>query len=214
VGVTTSTLTPRQILDGALDEASADEKAKARSDLIQTTSMVTAALALQPVPLLDTIIFTQRQRRLVQSLARLHGYRIDNGELRDFFSVLRGRLVGPNVAVAVAKFVQFIPYAPEIFAGAVAYALTAAVGELGDRYFASGRAMSPDVMRTCFDKAFKDAFSYAFKEGRDEMKAMFRSPEVRREIHGLKEERRAGRMPLEEMVQKTEEILGHHHPHP
>ena len=201
------TITPRRILEGEFDRSSARQKAEVAREVILRSSLGAAALALEPVPFLDTAIVTPMQHHLVQSIGRLHGYRLESKDVEAIFEVIRGGLYAPNAMIALAKVIVFVPVVPDLIAGTIAFALTSAVGKLGDRIFATGRTMSPSEMRTCFRTLFRGEFTHAYKERRDELKAMFRSPQVRRELEDLKRARQRGDVGPDELPRKTAEIL-------
>jgi uncharacterized protein (DUF697 family) len=197
-------------IHGKGDGASGDPTAKAVRDLVRKCSLQTAALALEPVPLLDSAIFIPMQHTMVQSIARLRGHCLDGKAVRETFARIRGRLFVPNAIIALAKLITFVPVLPELVSGSVAYALTSAIGELTDRYFRRGGAMSPAEMRSSFDAIFREEFVRTYKERRDELRAMFRSPELRREIDELKHARHDGTMDPDEVARRTMEILNRH----
>ena len=209
-GAAAEAVTSTRILEGAFDGASARERADAGREVILRTSLVAAALALEPVPLLDTAIVTPMQHRLMQSMARLHGVRLGGKEVADIFDTLSGSLFGPNATIAVAKLIVFVPVLPDLIGGTIAYALTSAVGGLGDALFTSKQKTSPSEMRARFRVIFWNEFRCAYKERRDELKAMFRSPEVRKELEQLKQAHRAGEIGPDELARRTSEALDRH----
>jgi hypothetical protein len=128
----------------------------------------------------------------------------------EIFAMIRGLLFSPNAAIALAKLITFVPVLPDLVAGAIACALTSAIGELSDRYFRTGRTMSAVEMKASFGALFKGEFQRAYRERRNELKAMFRSSQVRQEIGDLKRARRNGRMGVDEVARRTVEILDRH----
>jgi uncharacterized protein (DUF697 family) len=200
----------KRILDGEFDGASAEAKAKAVQDVIRQSSLETATLTLEPVPLLDVAIFTPIQHRMVQAVGRLRGYRLDIKAVQGTCAITRGHLVAPDTAIVLAKFILFVPILPDLIAGAVAAAVTSAIGELSDRYFRGGRTMSAVEMKASFDPLFWDQFRLNYRERRDELKALFRSSHVRRELHELRRARHNGTMGADEVAQRTTEILDRH----
>jgi uncharacterized protein (DUF697 family) len=195
------------ILDGKLDGASADEKSKAVTQLIRRASSRSALLALEPIPFLDTAIFTHAQHRLLQSIARLHGYHLDDKQAREAFAMFRSRLLKPNLIVAAAKLITFLPVLPELWAGSMVYAMTGAVGELSDQYFGGGRAMSADEIETTFDRLYERIRREAQSAKRKELSAMFRNKEVRHAVRDIKRAFRDGTIGAEEALRRSEEIL-------
>jgi uncharacterized protein (DUF697 family) len=196
-----------RVLDGEFDRATADEKTKAVKQLIRRSSSHSALLTLEPVPFLDSAILIRAQRRLLQSIARLRGYALDDQQAREAFATIHGRLIKPNLVIAAAKLVAFVPILPDMWSGTVAYALTGTIGELTDRYFGGSRAMSPDEIQSRFDEVFTATWKDARHAKRNELRAMFRNRNVRRAIRDLKRTYREGKMDAEEALHRSEEIL-------
>jgi uncharacterized protein (DUF697 family) len=195
------------VLGGEYDQATADEKSRAVRQLIRRSSYHSALLTLEPIPFLDSAILTRAQRRLLQSIARLRGHGLDDKEAREALAKIRGRMVKPNLVVAAAKLIAFVPIVPEIWSGTVAYALTCTIGELSDRYFGGGRAMSRAEIESGFDEVFNKAWSDARHAKRNELRTMFRNRDVRRAIRDLKRTYREGHMEPDEALHRSEEIL-------
>jgi uncharacterized protein (DUF697 family) len=195
------------VLGGEFDQATADEKTKAVLQLIRRSSSHAAMLTLEPVPFLDTAIMARAQRRLLRSIARLRGYELDDSEVGAAFATIRGHLVKPNLIIAAAKLVAFVPVLPDIWSGTLAYAVTSAIGELSDRYFGGGRTMSSAEIESGFDEVFNARWQDARRAKRNELKALFRNRDVRREIKDLKRTYREGHMQPEEALHRSDEIL-------
>jgi uncharacterized protein (DUF697 family) len=196
------------IREGEFDRAGADEKAKLVRQLIRRSSSHSALLALEPIPFLDTAIWTRAQHRLLQSIARLRGHVLDDQQVRDAFARIRGRLVKPNLVIAGAKLLWFVPVLPDVWSGTMAYALTGTIGELSDRYFRGAPPMSPAEIESSFDRVFSETWRDARRAKRNELTAMFRNREVRRAIRDLKRAYRQGNMHAEEALRRSDEILG------
>jgi uncharacterized protein (DUF697 family) len=196
------------ILGGALDQATAEERDSAARRLIRRASRASSLLTLEPIPFLDTAIYTRAQNRLVQSIARLRGERLDSKQVRDALSLIRGRKVKPNLVIASAKLITFIPVLPDVFVGTLAYALTATIGELCDRYFRGGKTMSAEEIQSSFDECFSETWRLARHAKKNEIRAMFRNRDLRRAIHDVKRDYRAGAIGPEEALGRSEEILG------
>jgi uncharacterized protein (DUF697 family) len=189
------------------DGSNASETTKAIRDVIRRSSLQTAVLALEPVPLLDTAIFTPLQHRMVGAIGRLRGYDLDGEAVQATFRMIRGHLILPNLTLALAKLITFVPVVSELFSGAIGSALTSAIGELADRYFRTGRRMSAVELRNNFDSIFKNEFARAYKERREELRAMFRSSRVRREVAELKRAYRSGAVEPDDLARRMSEII-------
>jgi uncharacterized protein (DUF697 family) len=183
------------------------DNAKAIRDVIRRSSLETAVLALEPLPLLDTAIFVPLQHRMVEAISRLRGYDLGDEAVRETFGMIRGRLIIPNATLAVAKLFTFVPVVPDLLSGAVGLALTSAIGELADRYFCTGRRMSSEELRATFDALFMNEFKRAYRERRDELRALFRSPHVRRAVRDLKRAYRDGAMNPDELSRRMTAIV-------
>ncbi len=205
--------TSKRIFDGELDQASDEVKATAATAVISHSSWESAVLTLEPIPFLDTSIFTPIQHRMVRSLARLRGYRLDDKELEEVLRTVRSRLFRANMTIAVTKLFEFIPIVPDLLSGATAYALTTAIGEVTDRYFHCGCAMASAEMKASFDAFYKESFEDAYKARRDEFRALFRDPGVRREIRDLNRARKDGKLGEDEVAQRSAEVLRRHDAH-
>jgi uncharacterized protein (DUF697 family) len=199
---------PKRVLGGEFDQATPEEKARAVKQLIRRSSSHSAMLTLEPIPFLDTAILAQAQRRLVQSIARLRGYAVSDAVVGAAFANIRGHLVKPNLVIAAAKLVAFVPIVPDVWAGTVAYALTGTIGEVGDRYFRGGCTMTPAEIESSFDEVYVETWQDARRAKRNELKAMFRNREIRRAIRDLKRTYREGSMDADEALRRSEEILG------
>jgi uncharacterized protein (DUF697 family) len=196
------------ILQGQLDHATLEERDCVARQVIRRSSRHSSLLTLEPVPFLDTAFFTRAQRRLVRCIARLRGYELDATQAREALSLIRGRMVKPNLIIAASKALTFVPVLPDVLVGTMAYALTGTVGELSDRYFRGGRTMSVAEIQSTFDASFREAWDQARHAKRNEIRTMFRNRDVRGAIRDVKREYRAGTIGAEEAVRRSEEILG------
>jgi uncharacterized protein (DUF697 family) len=194
----------RRAQTGEFDQASEDRKAHAISDLLQTCSSSAAVLALQPFPGVDSAIVTPIHHRMIEVIARIRGYPVETRPVYDeVLGPLGGKLVVPHLAMLASKIVPFA----DIFGVSVAYALTRAIGCVSDEYYRRGQAMEKREMRAQFTVNYKKAYEHAFKERRNELRAMFRNPEVRRKVRELKKARRDGTIAADEVERKIDEAL-------
>jgi uncharacterized protein (DUF697 family) len=203
------TQTWKRSIDGAFDGASTQEKARAVQDLIRACSSAATLVTLQPVPGLDYALITPIQHRMVEGIGRIHECRVDKNARREIFKTFRGKLIALNATSAGAKLVPFVPFVGDLIALSVAYALTAAIGELSDRYFSSGRTMSAADMTANFNVIYAERYERAYQQTRSEMKAIWRSPEVRRQLDELKKARRDGKVGEDELQRRTDALLNH-----
>ena len=195
-------------IDGRkFEHASPAEKARAVSHLIRMTSAAAAVSAMQPLPFADAAILTPMQHRMVRSIATIHGHHLDRKEVREMFLAFRPRIVQSQLTMGLAKACPLVPIVLDAVAVSVAYALTFAVGEASDKHFRSRRLTSRAEMRASLEIIYKESFERAFQQKRNELRAMFRSPEIRREVAALKKAHRDGKMDEAERGWRMDEIL-------
>jgi uncharacterized protein (DUF697 family) len=197
-----ATLTRAQ--GGEFDGASEQTKENAVQELIRRCSSAVAVYALQPLPGVDSAIVIPVHNRMVGIIARIRGYRIDARRVdQDILGPLSGELLFTHAAMVGAKLIPFV----DIFAVSVAYALTCALGQVSDEYYRRRRAMAEREMRLHFDACYAKAYEFAFREKRNEFRAMFRDRKVREQIGELKKARRDGTIAAEEVERRIDDIL-------
>jgi uncharacterized protein (DUF697 family) len=184
-----------------------EEKARAARDLIHKTSTTAAVSALQPIPVLDAAILTPLQHRMVRSLGVIRGARLEPEQVKCMFRAVKRPIVLSQTMLAVAKLVQFIPWAPEVFALSLAYALTFAIGQVSDEYLAR-KDIPTEELSSRLTEISKERFTAAFEVKRDEVRALFRDPETRRRIGELRKAHRKGTIDDEEVARRMDAILG------
>jgi len=189
---------------GEFDGATEGERERAVAEVIRTCSSSAAVFALQPFTGMDSAIITPIHYRMVGVIARIHGYPLEaRTAYREIQRLLRGRIFGHHIAMMGAKFVPFTNF----LAVPIAYGLTCALGEVSAEYFRRGRDVEKREMRSRFDATYVKAHEVAFREKRNELRAMFRAPEVQKQIQKLKEARRDGKLASEEVERRIDEIL-------
>jgi uncharacterized protein (DUF697 family) len=190
---------------GEFDHASEETRAQAVSELIQGCSSAAAVLALQPFTGVDSALVTPIHYRMVEGIARIRGHVVDALAIyRDILRPLRDKVLFDHFAMMGLKFVPFT----NILAIPVAYGLTCALGAVSAEYYGRDRAMDRREMRSLFDAVYKRANRRAYKEKRNELRAMFRSPAIRQRIDELKKARREGTLRPEEVERRIDELLG------
>ena len=189
---------------GEFDTADAETRARVASEFVRACSSAAAVLALQPFTGVDSALVTPLHYRMVCGVARIHGYAVDaRATYAEILWPLRAKIVAHHLGMMAAKFVPFT----NLLAVPVAYGLTCAIGGVSAEYYARGRALQPREMRSRFSAIYKRAHGQAYKEKRNEFRAMFRSPEVRRRIDDLKKDRHAGAADADDVERRIEEIL-------
>jgi uncharacterized protein (DUF697 family) len=195
-------------LGGDFDRSTEPEKAKAVVKAIRTCSTAVAVLSLQPFPIVDSAVMIPMQFNMVQAIGRIHGYVVDVNEIRDrIFKAILGRLIALHACLACSKFVGFIPIVTDVFEASLAYALTSTIGELADGYFRSGRTMPRARLAAEFDCIYKRHYGRVYRQQRNELKALWGNPSLRRQVDQLKAARRNGMLSEEEFEDRFEELL-------
>ncbi len=189
--------TLKRVLDGNYDNASDAEKQKAIRELIQVCSTAAGAVTVQPIPFVDSALITPIQIGMVQGIGKIHGYSLDKKSILEMLSTFGASIVAQNVIIAAAKFVPFFGWLVTI---SMAYALTWAIGEASTRYFASGRTLGEDELRSIFSDTYKTKKDEKSKQhkGNKTLKAR---------LEELKEAKRDGLLTDEEFEAKKAKIL-------
>ncbi len=189
--------TLERVMKGDFQDASPEEKADAVRDVIQVCSVASAAVAWQPIPLLDTVLISPIQIAMVQAIGRIHGHKLDQKSVIEILSTFGASLLAQNLIMAAAKL---IPFAGWIVGMSMAYALTYAVGEVSDHYFRHGRGVDQQDLKQMFDKVYKNK--------KAEKQAEHRSNETLKDkLEQLKDAYGAGLLTEEEFEAKKQELL-------
>jgi uncharacterized protein (DUF697 family) len=165
----------KRSLDGELDGASDADKAAAVRRVIDVSSGLASLIILQPLPVVDVVLVTPIQFRMVDAIGRIRGYVVDRKTRRTIFEAIQVRLVKLNGALALVKALPFVPVVPELFGMSMAYAATVAVGELSDDYFRGGRTMDRPGMAACFDLSFREQYERTLNQKRNEWRDRWRT---------------------------------------
>jgi uncharacterized protein (DUF697 family) len=189
--------TLKRLVQGDYTEATPEERAKAAAEVIQMSSIASAAVAVQPFPLVDAILITPVQILMVQAIAKIHGYSLDRKSVLEILSTLGASLVTQNLILAAAKL---IPFAGWVVGISMAYALTWAVGEVSLHYFKSGRGMAKEDLESMFQKIYKE--KRAEKEAEHAADVSLKT-----RLEQLNEAREAGLLSEEEFTAKKEDVL-------
>ena len=189
--------TLERIMKGDYADASPEERNNAVRDVIQVCSVASAAVAWQPIPLLDMVLISPIQIAMVQAIGRIHGYKLDQKSVVEILGTFGASLLAQNVIMAAAKL---IPFAGWVVGMSMAYALTYAVGEVSDHYFRHGRGVDQQDLREMFDKVYKNK--------KAEKAAAHRSDSsLKDRLEQLKEAYAAGLLTDEEFEAKKQELL-------
>lgn len=187
-----------RIYAGDFDEVSEEDKKRAVDELVAACSLATAGTALQPIPLIDLPLIMAMQLAMVQGIARIRGCQLDKKSVYEVYRTLRTSFLTHQAVIITAKLVPAFGWA---VSASAAYALTFAFGEVADKYFKSGRALTPGELK----KMFKRAYDEKRREKRSEMR---KDPNLARELADLERARRRGECSDEQVAQRREELLG------
>jgi uncharacterized protein (DUF697 family) len=165
----------KRSLDGELDGASDADKAAGVRRVIDASSVLASLVILQPLPVIDAALVAPIQFRMVDAIGRIRGYVVDRKTRGTIFDAIKLRLVKLNGALALVKALPFVPVVPELFGMSMAYAATAAVGEVSDDYFRGGRTMDGAGMGACFDLSFREQYERTLSQKRNEWRDRWRT---------------------------------------
>ena len=189
--------TINRVMSGSFDDATDEERTKAVRELIQVCSIASGAVAIQPVPFVDSVLITPIQIAMVQAIGRVRGYQLDKKSIVEILGTFGASLLAQNLILAAAKFV---PFAGWVMGVAMAYALTYAVGEVSDHYFRTGRGTSADELRTMF----KEKFDQKRREKQAEHQG---NASLKQRLEQLMEAKKSGLLTEEEFARKKEDLL-------
>jgi uncharacterized protein (DUF697 family) len=196
--VTTHAATFTRVVAGGFDGATDDDKRRASRDVIQMASVAAAATAVQPIPGLDLALLVPIHVGMVQAIGRIHGYTLDGKAVIEMLSSFGAALVARSVLISTVKLLPFVGW---IAAIPVAFAITHSIGECAHVYFASGRGVSKDEMRSMFERFYEKA-----KADKDaETKA---NASLKQRLTAVVAAYEAGVLSEEEFERKKKEILG------
>jgi len=189
--------TIKRVLDGDYTNASDEEKQQAIKELVQVCSVAAGAMTVQPIPLLDTALIAPIQIAMVQGIGKVHGYKVDKKSILEMLGTFGASIVAQNVIMAAAKLIPFFGWVVTI---SMAYALTWAIGEVSDRYFASGRTLDEGELKSIFERVYK--------EKKDEKSKQHKGNKTLKErLEQLKQAKKDGLLTDEEFEAKKAEIL-------
>ena len=193
----THTDTIRRIMKGDFAQATDEEKAKAVEDVKKACSAAAAAVAIQPVPLLDVALISPIQIVMVQAIGQVHGHKLDKRSVVEVLSTFGTSILAQNAILSAAKF---IPFAGWLMSISMAFALTYSVGEVADYYFRSGRGASAAELKSMFKRVYK-------KKRAEKEKTHSADGTLKDKIEQLNEAFKADLITQEEFDKKKEELL-------
>lgn len=189
--------TLKRVVEGDYANASDEEKDQAVTEVKKVGSAAAAAVAFQPLPLVDLALVSPIQILMVQAIARVRGFKIDRRAAVEILSTFGASLLAQNAIMAAAKFVPFAGWLVSI---SMAYALTYALAEVADHYFRNGRGASADELKQMFKRVYQE--KRAEKEAQHKGNASLKD-----KLEQLKDAYKSGLLTEEQYEKKKEELL-------
>jgi small GTP-binding protein len=125
---------------------------EAVAKVIRTSTLLSLAAGLEPVPLVDIPILLGTQIRLVLRIAAIYGEPLTASRAREVIATITAGLALRYVAEEAAKLV---PFGGDLVAGAIAAAGTWALGQVTTEYFESGKQLSGAQLRRMFARFYR-----------------------------------------------------------
>jgi uncharacterized protein (DUF697 family) len=189
--------TINRIMEADYDASTPEEKQASVKEVIGACAIAAGVVTVQPLPLLDIALLTPIQIAMVRAINRIHGYSLDKKAVLEILSAFGASLVAQGAILAGAKFVPIFGWAVAI---AMAYALTYAIGEVSDYYFANGRGVSGDELQ--------DRFKQVYKEKKAEKEGEIRgNKSLKKKLEALKKAKEDGILSEEEFEKKKAEVM-------
>ena len=197
-----------------LAHASPQEQERRVDELTRKTSVTAAVAAMQPLPIVDAVLLTPLQVRLVRSIAQIRGRSVEDADVKRMFRAVQMPILVAQAALAMVKLVQRVPWVPRVLAVSLAYSLTCAIGRVSDEYFVHSHA-DVEELATRVAEVSKRQFTGVVRSTRDELATIFREAAPRRRLKELLKARRDGTIDADEEAWRLEAILaGHERPQP
>ena len=111
----------------------------AAAKIIRSSTLLSLAAGLEPVPLVDIPILLGTQIRMVLRIAAIYGEPLTASRAREVVATITAGLALRYVAEEAAKLV---PFGGDLVSGAIAAAGTWALGQVTTEYFESGKKLT------------------------------------------------------------------------
>lgn len=146
-----------------LEETVIDADATA-NPIIKRFSLIAAGIGIIPLPLIDTVLVSGVQVKMVYDLAKAFDIPFEESRVKALVGSLVGGIAPVGIAGGVASLVRTIPFvgmAAWYFVGpALAFASTYAVGKVFSEHFQTGGTLltfDADKIRTHYQREFEAA---------------------------------------------------------
>lgn len=124
----------------------------AANKLVRNAALVSLAVGLQPIPLVDIPILLSNQIRMTLRIAAVYGEPITAQHLREIITTVAGGLIMRYLAEELAKAA---PIAGDLVSGAIAAAGTYALGQVAIEYFENGKRLSRRQINEMFNRYYR-----------------------------------------------------------
>ena len=185
-----------RVMSGEYADADEETRRQAVRKLVTVCSASAAAVTIQPIPLLDAALISPIQMLMVQGIGHTYGYELDRKSIIEMLSTFGASILSQNLMMAAGKLVPFVGWA---MSASMAYALTYAIGEVSQAYFASGRGLTSSQMTDMF----KSVYQAKRKEKRSDMK----NGSLKDRMAQLRDAYEANLISEEEFERKKAELL-------
>lgn len=124
----------------------------AAAKIIRSSTLLSLAAGLEPVPLVDIPILLGTQIRLVLRIAAIYGEPLTASRAREVIATITAGLAMRYAAEELAKLV---PFGGDLVSGAIAAAGTWALGQVVVEYFEGGKKLNSWQLRQMFRRFYK-----------------------------------------------------------
>jgi len=124
----------------------------AANKLVRNAALVSLAVGLQPIPLVDIPILLSNQIRMTLRIAAVYGEPVTAQHLREIMTTVAGGLILRYLAEELAKAA---PIGGDLVSGAIAAAGTYALGQVAIEYFENGKRLSRKQINEMFNRYYR-----------------------------------------------------------
>lgn len=124
----------------------------AANKLVRNAALVSLAVGLQPIPLVDIPILLSNQIRMTLRVAAVYGEPVTAQHLREIMTTVAGGLILRYLAEELAKAA---PIGGDLVSGAIAAAGTYALGQVAIEYFENGKRLSRKQINEMFNRYYR-----------------------------------------------------------
>lgn len=124
----------------------------ATAKIIRSSTLLSLAAGLEPVPLVDIPILLGTQIRMVLRIAAIYGEPLTASRAREVVATITAGLALRYAAEEAAKLV---PFGGDLVSGAIAAAGTWALGQVTTEYFESGKKLTGNELRNMFRRFYR-----------------------------------------------------------